>query len=303
LRKDDYVLGACLFNVGPTQQWWTFRHLGADNEGRPLGIMERIRGMEAPSAFAQAAPVTPVTVEGRVISSGQPVHGAEVRLLASLNTLGADPKASVYDPTATTWTRSITGFAGSLWNGWQKFVAREVAGLTWEEFKVKAAQYTPPLREAGAQFEAEQVYLLPEPKAHYEDHDLTPQVVWDRQVTGVAGDRWTCWRRHVQTKVVGLTWQAFRTEVVAHNPHLAGDSNHFMAPKSYLLPRNPGQDDYTRVEFSDARGRFRFAALPSGRYIVEVRSTGHQLYRQALGIRADVTLTLALQAVSLAAGP
>jgi len=301
LRKDDYVLGACLFNVGPTQQWWTFRHLGTDNEGRPLGIMERIGRLEAPSAFAQAIPLPVVTVEGRVLSSGQPVAGAEVRLLASLDILGADPKASVYDPTAITWTRSVTGFAGSQWNGWQRFVASEVAGLTWEEFKVEAAQYNPSLRRAGARFEADQVYLLPEPKAYYEGHGIAPQVVWDRQVTGFAGDRWTCWRRYVQTKVAGLTWQSFRTGVVAHNPHLAGDGNRFVARKSYLLPRNAGQDDYTRVEVSDARGRFHFSALPSGRYIVEVRAPGHRLYRQALGIHADVTLTLALKAVPLAA--
>lgn len=42
LCEDDYVLGACLFNVGHSGQWETFRHLGADNNGRPLNLIDRI---------------------------------------------------------------------------------------------------------------------------------------------------------------------------------------------------------------------------------------------------------------------
>jgi hypothetical protein len=40
--QDDYVLGACLFQVGHGAGWETFRHLGQDNEGRPIEILERV---------------------------------------------------------------------------------------------------------------------------------------------------------------------------------------------------------------------------------------------------------------------
>jgi hypothetical protein len=45
LCQDDYVLGACLFNVGPNDDWWTFRHLGVDNEGQPITIIDRIKNL------------------------------------------------------------------------------------------------------------------------------------------------------------------------------------------------------------------------------------------------------------------
>ena len=34
------------------------------------------------------------------------------------------------------------------------------------------------------------------------------------------GDLWACWRKNLQGKVVGLTWEAFRRQVAEHNPGL-----------------------------------------------------------------------------------
>lgn len=45
LCEDDYVLGCCLFEVGHSGEWETFRHLGVDNQGRPLGIIDRIKSL------------------------------------------------------------------------------------------------------------------------------------------------------------------------------------------------------------------------------------------------------------------
>jgi hypothetical protein len=42
LCADAYVLGACLFQVGHHGQWASFRHLGHDNEGRPLTLIDRM---------------------------------------------------------------------------------------------------------------------------------------------------------------------------------------------------------------------------------------------------------------------
>ena len=46
LCDDDYVLGACLFEVGHAGDWKTFRHLGKDNEGRHLEIIDKIKGLK-----------------------------------------------------------------------------------------------------------------------------------------------------------------------------------------------------------------------------------------------------------------
>ena len=42
LCADTYVLGACLFEVGHHGQWATFRHLGNDNQGRRITLIERM---------------------------------------------------------------------------------------------------------------------------------------------------------------------------------------------------------------------------------------------------------------------
>jgi hypothetical protein len=42
LCKDGYVLGCCLFQVGHAGQWETFRHLGKDNQQRPITLINRM---------------------------------------------------------------------------------------------------------------------------------------------------------------------------------------------------------------------------------------------------------------------
>jgi tetratricopeptide (TPR) repeat protein len=42
LVQDDYVIGACLFQLGPRAEWETFRLTGQDNQSRPLTLIDRI---------------------------------------------------------------------------------------------------------------------------------------------------------------------------------------------------------------------------------------------------------------------
>lgn len=42
LLKDAYMLGACLFQVGHSGRWESFRHLGNDNQQRPILIISKI---------------------------------------------------------------------------------------------------------------------------------------------------------------------------------------------------------------------------------------------------------------------
>ena len=41
--QDDFALGACLFQVGHGAGWETFRHIGQDNDGHPIEILNRVR--------------------------------------------------------------------------------------------------------------------------------------------------------------------------------------------------------------------------------------------------------------------
>ncbi len=45
LAKDDYALGCCLFQVGHSGRWETFRHLGEDNGKRPITIISKIAAL------------------------------------------------------------------------------------------------------------------------------------------------------------------------------------------------------------------------------------------------------------------
>ena len=53
MLQDDYTLGCCLYQVGESGQWITFRHLGQDNSQQPLTIIPRI------AALNQAPPPPP----------------------------------------------------------------------------------------------------------------------------------------------------------------------------------------------------------------------------------------------------
>ncbi|MFM7585048.1 MAG: hypothetical protein ACKO9F_20305, partial [Caldilinea sp.] len=144
LLDQDEVLGACLYQVGHRGDWATFRHLGVDNAGRPLHLMERIadlRTQSAARAVAPAAVAAPAALPhparllqlaGQVTLDGNAVAGVGVRLVGDLATLGAVRGAAIVAPDAVTWSRQVTGFSGTVRTAWDRFVAGRVAGLTWD---------------------------------------------------------------------------------------------------------------------------------------------------------------------------
>lgn len=57
MTADSYVLGACLFEVGHHGQWESFRHIGTDHNGQPLGLIDRIVSLkESATPRARAMP-------------------------------------------------------------------------------------------------------------------------------------------------------------------------------------------------------------------------------------------------------
>ena len=156
-------------------------------------------------------------------------------------------------------------------------------------------QYNPALATSDGRFEARQTYLLPELKRFDVAYGIEPEVVWDRPIMGFAGNRWTCWQRYVRAKVPGLTWAEFREEIGTRNPHLEEDGFRFFPAKSYLVPRDPGEESYTRVVFSGVAGRYRFDSLQPGRYELEVSADGYPPLHRTVEVYQDLALDLELE--------
>ncbi|WP_025745972.1 hypothetical protein [Kallotenue papyrolyticum] len=64
-----------------------------------------------------------------------------------------------------TWTRHLTGFAGTRRECWEQHVAAQVPGLSWERFRDEVLRYNPQLNADGRLFRPYRSYLLPEPAA------------------------------------------------------------------------------------------------------------------------------------------
>lgn len=236
---------------------------------------------------------------GLVRDSGQPVLGAKIRLVGDLQTLGGDPRAVADNPAAVTWTRTISGFDGGMWNAWQRYVARDVAGLAWEEFRVEVVKLNPSLRLTDEVFQAGTTYAMPENRAYADTRSATPTVLWDRSLTGFSGSRWECWRRYVQGKVIGLSWPLFNAQVVEQNPELAGSDGQFLDEQSYSLPRTIRQDRLVRMAYGGPNGEFRFEDLPPGTYQIEIAADGYRRYVQEIVIAGDESSEFELIPISI----
>lgn len=239
-------------------------------------------------------------LKGRVVNDVQtPLAGVAVRLVSPLDPLGSDPRAAVLNPGAVTWTRRISGYQGNAWNAWQKFVARETAGITWPEFRADAAQYNPSLAESDGVFLAENAYVIPENKPLAHARNPLPDVVWDRQLSGFDGTLWDCWRQFVQQKVIGLNWEQFQADFVARNPYVSETRGKLGADRQYQLPRSADHDRYYRLEYTDGRGRFGFEGLLPGEYDAEVMADGYQAFRQRIMLDADADIVVELHPITI----
>lgn len=248
-----------------------------------------------------AVAVNPVALNVRIVDrAGAPVPGAVVRLFSGESLLGGDPRAVVGSRGAVTWTRRVTGFAGSLWNAWQKFIARDVAGITWEEFRREAPKFNPDLLETGGELRPTIAYFLPENRVFADTRASAPATVWDRQVTGIEGSLWDCWQRYVQGKVVGLTWDGFRDAMVAENPGLAA-LGRFRADQVYRLPRNADQDEYYRLAYASTEGKVTFEGLAPGTYRLEINADDHVRNVRDVEITGDQTESITLEWIAIEA--
>ena len=293
LAQDDYALGACLFAVGHQGNWASFRHLGQDNQGRDLHLIDRIDALRATRAIRSAEPAPLIerqrlAIRGQVTLSGMSVAGATVRLLGSQETVGTMRQATISAPGSVTWTRRLTGFGGSLWSCWNKLVTQAVAGLSWAEFRTLAGAYNPELAADHDHLYPYRTYLLPE------NRDVVVDVVWDRPLAGFTGTVWQCWQQFVENRVIGLSYPQFKAAVRRYNPTLGAD-HRFTAQARYNLPRNAGHKVYALQGRTDANGHFAFMALPPGEYQLLVRAPGALPYSTGFSCEAETTLEIVLQ--------
>jgi hypothetical protein len=108
LCKYDCVLGACLFSVGPGGDWQTFRHLGTDNEGRPLQIMSRIKALastrpsQKPEPIPQPQPQPIPSPSGGEIGNLK-IDDANIQRLLGKKLIGFQTGGAVYKLDEVVW--------------------------------------------------------------------------------------------------------------------------------------------------------------------------------------------------------
>lgn len=232
-----------------------------------------------------------VTIQGTVTDAQRrPLPNASVHFISDLHTLGAAPKATVVMRSGVTWTQRPPGIAGQRWHAYTSYIAREVAGISYERFKVQSALYNPTLAAHNYRFDPEQSYSLPANLGN------GVAVAWSRRLVDFAGTLWQCWQRYVAGKVIGVTWRTFQEQIGAHNPELVADDYRFHAHKSYLLPLNPFLADYEVVATTSATGRYRLDGLPAGHYQLMVVAEDAVVETELLTVTATTVHDIALHA-------
>jgi len=294
LNADDYVLGACLYQVGHRGDWATFRHLGSDAQGNPIRIMDRLRSLREEAARGastdeptargeEETTVKSVALRGHVTHDGKSLQGALVRLLGNEKQLGGVRGAVVDAPGAVGWTQKVTGYEGNLHNAWMKYVADDVAGISQAAFRQQIrAQYGDSSHLRGSE-----TYYFPLSAAH-------PEIAWDRTISGYTGDIRSAWLDWVQGKVVGLPYEGFKTLAPLYNPSLANGESAFVASQSYLLPRTVDASGYALATLTNAQGEFDFGKVPAGVYEIEVVQDGYITLRRPISIMEDAVIDLSL---------
>jgi hypothetical protein len=187
------------------------------------------------------------------------------------------------------WTRPLTGFDGSRWDCWLKYVQGKVDGITWPQFADEVAVQNPVLVEDDHMFLPNKSYMLPE------NEPGSTALSWTRSLSGFRGSRWVCWRDHVEGRVACITRGQFFADVVTYNPFLAQDGYVFLANKTYVLPENPMRPSYYLYSTTDNAGRFAFELLTTpGSYALIVQAPGYHTYVQQFLLSRDTERNIAL---------
>ncbi|GAB4211610.1 MAG: hypothetical protein OHK0022_46340 [Roseiflexaceae bacterium] len=195
-----------------------------------------------------------LTLTGRVVGASdmRGLPAVPIRLIGPASALAGVADVQPLPPSQLiTWTRQLSGFAGTRWECWAAHLQNRIQGITWEQFRDGALLHNPTL-EPDHLFKAGETYLLPEAT-------VAPPFTWTRQLSGFTGSRWDCWTAHVQNQVQGITWEQFRDGALAYNPQLNTDGRIFQPGKSYLIPQNDATPRAYIEAVSNAQGDYLLA--------------------------------------------
>lgn len=70
------------------------------------------------------------------------------------------------------WDRELTGFDGTVWEAWRRFVQLKVVGVRWPEFRTLMRQANPHLAQTGDALRSHERYRLPRHPVLTEHHRL-----------------------------------------------------------------------------------------------------------------------------------
>ena len=231
-----------------------------------------------------------LALAGRVVRATDlaPLPGAAVRLVGPAAALAGVPGARPAEPgRQITWTRQLSGFAGTRWECWTKYLKDRVPGLTWEMFCEPALAHNPSLG-ADHLFKADQTYLIPEATP-------APPYTWTRRLGGFGGSRWDCWVANVHDQIRGITWEQFRDAALDYNPQLNADGRLFKPEKTYLIPQNDATPRAAVETAADAQGRYSFSlgATPAV-FELQVELDDYRRFVLPLAINGAVAQPVAL---------
>lgn len=105
--------------------------------------------------------MTSYSLAGRIVRSTdyEPVVGAQIRLSGAASTLSGVDGAVPLDGPLESWTRTVSGLSGDLYDGWEAY-AKDI--MPWPEFRAAARDFNPHLDADEPRFDEQLSYVLPE---------------------------------------------------------------------------------------------------------------------------------------------
>lgn len=192
-----------------------------------------------------------VTLSGKVteLSTNTPITSAAIRLIAPLRQLQVLPGCKAFSSQSWGWSRHITGFAGTRWQLWERFLHQRIGDLQWGEFCDTVLAINPALHATHI-FDTKTIYLIPELAQ-------APRFSWTRRLSSFSGSRWSCWEALLQDRVPDLKWQYFCDNVLQVNPWLQSD-HLFKSDQSYIIPESTKEPLGYIDTWSDQDGNYSF---------------------------------------------
>jgi hypothetical protein len=219
----------------------------------------------------------PHTLSGKVtdLATNTPIPFAAIRLIAPLSQLQSVPGSQAFSQQSWGWSRAITGFSGTRWQLWERFLQNRIGGLQWGEFCDTVLAINPALHATHI-FDSTTSYLIPELVQ-------APRFSWTRRLNGFSGSRWNCWEALLQDKVPELQWQYFCDNVLQVNPWLQSDRI-FKTDQSYLIPEASTQALGYIDGWSDGNGDYFFNLGEQALAVTISAHTPNYSYQQAIWV-------------------